>query len=79
MALKYNFDINQKIVDTINAGKIHIVEPDLAEIVEKVVSTGFLKASTKPIVGDVYLIVVPTPFRGNHEPIFHTLKTQPNQ
>ena len=64
----HGVDINQKIVDTINAGKIHIVEPDLAEIVEKVVSTGFLKASTKPIVGDVYLIVVPTPFRGNHEP-----------
>ena len=61
-------DINQKIVDTINQGKIHIVEPDLDEIVSKVVSNGFFKASTKPTSADVYLIVVPTPFKGNHEP-----------
>ena len=61
-------DINQKIVDTINQGKIHIVEPDLDEFVSKAVSDGFFKASTKPISADVYLIVVPTPFKGNHEP-----------
>jgi len=61
-------DINQKVVDTINQGKIHIVEPDLADIVSKVVSNGFFRASTKPTSADVYLIVVPTPFKGNHEP-----------
>ena len=61
-------DINQKVVDTINQGKIHIVEPDLDAIVSKVVSNGFFKASTKPTSADVYLIVVPTPFKGNHEP-----------
>jgi UDP-N-acetyl-D-mannosaminuronic acid dehydrogenase len=61
-------DINQKVVDTINQGKIHIVEPDLDEIVSKAVSNGFFKASTKPTLADVYLIVVPTPFKGNHEP-----------
>jgi UDP-N-acetyl-D-mannosaminuronic acid dehydrogenase len=61
-------DINQKVVDTINQGKIHIVEPDLDEIVSKAVSNGFFKASTKPTSADVYLIVVPTPFKGNHEP-----------
>jgi len=61
-------DINQSVVDTINQGKIHIVEPDLDEIVSKVVSNGFFKASTKPSSADVYLIVVPTPFKGNHEP-----------
>jgi UDP-N-acetyl-D-mannosaminuronic acid dehydrogenase len=61
-------DINQKIVDTINQGKIHIVEPDLDQIVSKAVSNGFFKASTKPSSADVYLIVVPTPFKGNHEP-----------
>jgi UDP-N-acetyl-D-mannosaminuronic acid dehydrogenase len=61
-------DINQKVVDTINQGKIHIVEPDLDEIVSKAVSDGFFKASTKPSSADVYLIVVPTPFKGNHEP-----------
>ena len=61
-------DINQSIVDNINQGKIHIVEPDLDEIVSKAVSNGFFKASTKPTSADVYLIVVPTPFKGNHEP-----------
>jgi len=61
-------DINQSVVDTINQGKIHIVEPDLDQIVSKAVSNGFFKASTKPTSADVYLIVVPTPFKGNHEP-----------
>ena len=61
-------DINQKVVDTINKGKIHIVEPDLDQIVSKAVSNGFFRASTKPISANVYLIVVPTPFKGNHEP-----------
>ena len=61
-------DINQSVVDTINQGKIHIVEPDLDKIVSKAVSNGLFKASTKPTSADTYLIVVPTPFKGNHEP-----------
>ena len=61
-------DINQKVVDTINQGKIHIVEPDLDQIVSNAVSSGFFKASTKPKSAEVYLIVVPTPFKGDHEP-----------
>ena len=61
-------DINQSVVDTINQGKIHIVEPDLDAIVSKAVSNGFFKASIKASSADVYLIVVPTPFKGNHEP-----------
>ena len=61
-------DIDQKVVDTINDGKIHIVEPDLDLIVSKAVDDGFLKASTSVVAADVFLIVVPTPFKGNHEP-----------
>ena len=61
-------DINQIVVDTINQGKIHIVEPDLDQIVSKAVSDGFLIAATKPSAAEAYLIVVPTPFKGNHEP-----------
>ena len=60
-------DINQEVVDLINKGKIHIVEPDLDKIVLKAVSNGLFKASTKPTFADVYLIVVPTPFKGDHE------------
>ena len=61
-------DINQEVVDTVNQGKIHIVEPELDEIVSKVVSNGFLKASTQPISANVYLITVPTPFKEDYEP-----------
>lgn len=65
----HGVDISQHVVDTINAGKIHIVEPDLDKAVASAVSNGFLKAATTPAAADVYLIVVPTPFKGgNHEP-----------
>lgn len=61
-------DINQNVVNTINQGKIHIVEPDLDKAVAQAVKEGFLKASTKPFTADTYLIVVPTPFKRNHQP-----------
>jgi len=64
----HGVDISQHVVDTINAGKIHIVEPELDKAVAKAVQQGFLKASVKPVVADTYLIVVPTPFKGNFEP-----------
>ena len=61
-------DINQKVVDMTNQGKIHIVEPGLQALCAEVVKSGKLKASTTPVVSDAYFIVVPTPFKGNHEP-----------
>mgnify|MGYP006427718815 CR=1 FL=1 len=61
-------DINPKVVDTINKGDIHIIEPGLGEVVNKVVKEGFLSASHNPQIADIHLIVVPTPFKGNHEP-----------
>src|SRR5690606_34919195 len=61
-------DISQHVVDTINAGRIHIVEPDLDQAVAKAVAEGYLKASTKPVEADTYLVVVPTPFKGDHQP-----------
>lgn len=64
----HGVDINQHVVDTINAGKIHIVEPDLEEAVATAVRGGYLKADIKPVSADTYLVVVPTPFKGNFEP-----------
>ena len=64
----HGVDLNQKVVDTINNGNIHIVEPDLEAVVAKAVKKGFLKADTTPVEAETYLIVVPTPFKGNHEP-----------
>lgn len=61
-------DINQHAVDTINRGRIHIVEPELDMIVHSAVTEGFLRATTKPEAADAFLIAVPTPFKGNHEP-----------
>ncbi|WP_202307643.1 UDP-N-acetyl-D-mannosamine dehydrogenase [Dryocola clanedunensis] len=61
-------DINQVAVDTINRGAIHIVEPDLDKVVKTAVEAGFLRASTQPVEADAYLIAVPTPFQGDHEP-----------
>lgn len=61
-------DINPNVVETINKGEIHIIEPGLGELVRKVTSTKNLFASTTPVESDVYLIVVPTPFKENHVP-----------
>jgi len=61
-------DVNQHVVDTINKGEIHIVEPDLKDYVAQAVAQGNLSASTNVLAADVYLVVVPTPFKGNHEP-----------
>lgn len=61
-------DVNQHAVDTINQGKIHIVEPELDMIVHAAVTEGYLRATTKPAPADAFLIAVPTPFKGAHEP-----------
>ena len=61
-------DVNPKVVEMTNRGIIHIVEPGLQELCSKVMEFGKLKASDVPEESDVYLIVVPTPFKGNHEP-----------
>ncbi|RZS99302.1 UDP-N-acetyl-D-mannosamine dehydrogenase [Aquimarina brevivitae] len=64
----HGVDVNPLVVETINAGKIHIVEPELDEAVSEAVSQGYLKADTKPVAADTYLIVVPTPFKDKNEP-----------
>ncbi len=62
-------DINPVTVDTINQGKVHIVEPDLDIVVSSVVSQGYLRATLTPEPAEAFLIAVPTPFKGdNHEP-----------
>ncbi len=64
----YGVDINSEVVNTINEGKIHIVEPDLGSAVSEAVKEGYLKADTKPVLANTYLIVVPTPFKAKNEP-----------
>ena len=64
----HGVDINQNVVDIVNKGKIHIVEPGLGIALEEAVKKGFFKAAIKTVEADTYLIMVPTPFKGNHEP-----------
>ncbi len=61
-------DINPVVVEKTNAGELHIVEPGLGDLLKEVVTEGSLKASTTPSVSDAYFMVVPTPFKGDHEP-----------
>lgn len=61
-------DINASVVETINQGKIHIVEPGLDTAVSEAVNQGYFKASLSAEIANLYLIVVPTPFKGDHEP-----------
>ena len=61
-------DINPKVVEKTNRGELHIVEPGLQDLLKKAVDSKTLVASTTPFESDVYLIVVPTPFKANHEP-----------
>lgn len=61
-------DVNKLAVETINRGEIHIVEPDLDKVVQAAVNEGYLRASITPEPADAFLVAVPTPFKGDHEP-----------
>jgi UDP-N-acetyl-D-mannosaminuronic acid dehydrogenase len=61
-------DVNPDVVKMTNRGKLHIIEPGMEVMLQDVVEAGTLRASVIPEESDVYLIVVPTPFKGNHEP-----------
>lgn len=61
-------DVNKSVVDIINSGDIHIVEPELDIVVHATVSEGYLKATTEPEPADAFVIAVPTPFKEGYEP-----------
>ncbi|MFY7865552.1 UDP-N-acetyl-D-mannosamine dehydrogenase [Roseateles sp.] len=61
-------DVNEHAVNTINQGRIHIVEPELDMLVRAAVSEGHLRATLKPEPADAFLIAVPTPFKDGHKP-----------
>lgn len=61
-------DTNEEIVKTVASGAIHIAEPDLDGLVQKVVSSGSLVVTTKPEQADVFMIAVPTPIDGANRP-----------
>ncbi len=64
----HGVDVTQSVVDTINQGEIHIVEPDLDILVKSAVGSGNLRAGMEPEPADIFILAVPTPFKGEHEP-----------
>jgi len=67
-------DVNQDAVDMINRGEIHIVEPELGILVRAAVQTGHLRATMQTEKGDAFMVAVPTPFKGEHEPDLSYIK-----
>ena len=61
-------DINPEVVEVTNQGKLHIIEPGMEEMLQEVIASGKFKAYTTPQKSDAYFMVVPTPFKGDHEP-----------
>lgn len=61
-------EASQQVVDTVNSGQIHIVEPDLDVLVRGAVNAGSLKATLIPEPADVFIIAVPTPINENNAP-----------
>lgn len=61
-------DVSEHAVNTINSGKIHIVEPELDILVHAAVTEGYLRATRTPEPADAFLIAVPTPFQDGHKP-----------
>lgn len=61
------FDVNKKVIETLKAGHIHIVEPSLQEAFEEALKSGRLTPTDKLAKSDVFIISVPTPFKKDHE------------
>jgi len=68
-------EVSQRIVEIVNTGKIHIVEPDLDMIVQAAVSANKLRATLIPEEADAYIIAVPTPFTDDHQPDISFVRT----
>ncbi|MFC7877397.1 UDP-N-acetyl-D-mannosamine dehydrogenase [Isoptericola sp. NPDC057391] len=61
-------DVNPSTVEAVNRGDVPFVEPDLATYVAGAVQQGTLRATDVPEPADAFIVAVPTPFRGDHEP-----------
>jgi UDP-N-acetyl-D-mannosaminuronic acid dehydrogenase len=64
----HGVDVKPEVVETINKGQIHIVEPELDAFVKSAVQSGNLKASLKPDLSDIFIITVPTPVDKDNNP-----------
>jgi UDP-N-acetyl-D-mannosaminuronic acid dehydrogenase len=68
-------DVNPRIVETVNAGNVHIEEPDLDIVVRSAVLSGNLRAALAPEPADAFIVAVPTPFKDGHKPDLSYIKS----
>lgn len=61
-------DVSPHVVEQINKGDIHIVEPGLEEVVARTVKEGLLSATLTPVKAQSFVLAVPTPVNEDHEP-----------
>jgi len=61
-------EASKKVVDTINEGRVHIVEPDLDVLVKGAVNAGKLRAVIEAEPADAFIVSVPTPINGDKTP-----------
>ena len=64
----HGVDVKPEVVEIINKGEIHIVEPELDAFVKSAVQSRNLKASLKPDFADIFMISVPTPIDKDNNP-----------
>ena len=64
----HGVDINPKVVEKTNNGILHIIEPGMEVLLQEVISKGMFHADVIPVESDAYFMVVPTPFKGDHQP-----------
>lgn len=61
-------DIDSEVVIKTNKGQLHFIEPGLDDLLKNVLLSGKFTATTIPVESDAFFIVVPTPFKENHQP-----------
>ncbi len=64
----HGVDINPMVVEKTNQGILHIIEPGMEDLLKEVIANGNFHAATIPVESDAYFMVVPTPFKGDHQP-----------
>ena len=55
-------DVNEKMIENLNNGIIHIEEPGISDIIKQALKNKVYKASLKPEKADAFIITVPTPY-----------------
>ena len=55
-------DVNEKIINNLKKGIVHIEEPGISDIIEKSLKKGLYRPSLKVEKADVFIITVPTPY-----------------